>query len=61
MFRNSGGVGRRGITDGGTVTYHPWQRNETQVYTRMHASQTPLLKLARTERNVAIGPGERTF
>ena len=24
----------------------------------MHASQTPLLKLARTERNVAIGPGE---
>jgi hypothetical protein len=22
-------VGRRGIPDGGTVTYHPWQRNET--------------------------------
>ena len=32
MFRNSGGVGRRGISDGGTVTYHPWQRNETQPY-----------------------------
>jgi hypothetical protein len=29
MFRNSGGVGRRGIPDGGTVTYHPWERNET--------------------------------
>ena len=29
MFRNSGGVGRRGIPDGGTVTYHPWQRNAT--------------------------------
>jgi hypothetical protein len=30
MFRNSGGVGRWGIPDGGTITYRPWQRNETQ-------------------------------
>jgi hypothetical protein len=30
VFRNSGEVGRRGIPDGGIVTYHPWQRNETQ-------------------------------
>jgi hypothetical protein len=29
MFRNSGGAGRRGIPDGGTVTYHPWQMNGT--------------------------------
>jgi hypothetical protein len=29
MFRNSGRVGRRGIPDGGTVTYHSWQKNET--------------------------------
>ena len=36
MFPNSGGVGRRGIPDGGTVTYHPWQRNATQVVQLPH-------------------------